>query len=162
MGIALISFALAVCCLLGARRGGESSVVRFKLYWAGMCFIALAVGAAYMQLLEWRSPGEVAQYLPPYPCATICSRSPVPVDNAKAWVFETSHSPKAVADFYAKIAQTNGWEMKREVADKMEVLVLRQYETVTTILAMPAAGMPGNSGKTEITYLVRAAAPRSD
>jgi hypothetical protein len=162
MGIALISFALAACCLWGARRGGESSVVRFKLYWAGMCFIALAVGAAYVRLLEWRSPGEVAQYLPPYPRATICSRSPVPVDNAKAWVFETPHSPKVVADFYAKIAHTNGWEMKREAADKMEVLVLRQYETVTTILAMPASGTPGRGSKTEITYLVRAAAPRSD
>ena len=162
MGIALISFALALCCSMGARRAGAPSVIRFKLYWAGMCFIALAVAAAYMELLEWRSPGEVAQYLPPYPCATICSRSPVPVDNAKAWVFETSHSPKTVADFYAKIAHTNGWEMKREAADKMEVLVLRQYETVTTILAMPASRSPGKGGKTEITYLVRAAAPRSD
>lgn len=158
MGIAAISFGLAIACLWGARRSGESSVVRFKLYWAGMSFIAVAFGAAYMQVLEWRSPDEVARYLPPYPHANVRSRSPVPVDRAKAWIFETSHSPKAVADFYTTLARTNGWALKREASDNMEVLVLRQFQTVTTIVAAPAAG--GSTRRnTEITYMVRAAVP---
>jgi hypothetical protein len=156
MGIALIALALAITCGWAARRGNNSSTLRHKFYWAGMSFTALAFGGAYMQVLEWRSPQEIAAYLPPYPCATVRSRSPITVDHAKAWVLETSHSPRSVGDFYAKVARTNGWQMKREVSGTMEVLVLRQFETVTTVMAMP------QRGKTEITYMVRAAVPQPD
>src|SRR5688572_7654210 len=128
MDIALISFALAIACLWGARRSRDSAMARTKFYWAGMCLMAVGFGGGYLQVLEWRSPIEVAQFVPPYPCATVLSRSPIPVDNARAWTFETRHSPKSVAEFYAKMARTNGWEMKREAATNMEVLVLRQLE----------------------------------
>lgn len=159
MGIALLALALALTCLCGARRSSASAALRFKLYWAGMSFGALSFGAAYMQVMEWRSPQEMAHYIPSYPCATVRSRSPITVDHAKAWVFETPHSPKSVGDFYAKVARTNGWEFKREAAGTMEVLVLRQFQTVTTIIATP---VPNAARKTEITYMVRAAIPQPE
>src|SRR5687767_1543891 len=149
MTAAVVSFVLAILCWWAGRSGSRSGVQRFKLYWAGMSFMALAFGGAYMQVLEWRSPDELAQYLPPYPYATVHSRSPVPIDHARAWVFETRDSPRRVANFYSHIARTNGWQMKRELTQTTEVLVMRQLETVTTVVASPGRQ------KTEITYLIR-------
>lgn len=149
MGIVLLSSMLALVCLRGARGHGESAQ-RFKLYWAGMCFLAIAFGAAYMKLLEWRSPDEVAQFLPPYPKSTVRSRPPLAIDGARSWIFETSDAPKAVAEFYAAIARSNGWSVKREGNPRLEVLVLRQPATITTVLAT------GEHNKTAITYMVRA------
>jgi hypothetical protein len=117
-----------------------------------MCFLAIAFGAAYMKLLELRSPDEVAQYLPPYPHSSVRSRPPFAMDGTRAWIFETSDAPKAVGEFYIGVARSNGWQIKRELGRGMEVLVMRQPETVTTVLATP------ERGGTEITYLVRAAA----
>ena len=151
MTAAVVSFLLAITCWWTGRSGNRPSVQRFKLYWAGMCFMALAFGAAYMQILEWRSPDELSQYLPPYPYATVHSRSPVPIDQARAWVFETRDSPRKVANFYSHVARTNGWQIKRELTQSTEVLVMRQMETVTTVVASPGPE------KTEITYLVRPA-----
>src|SRR5258705_11260539 len=155
MGIALLSSALALLCLRGARGNGESTL-RYKLYWAGMCFLAIAFGAAYMKLLEFRSADEVAQYLPPYPHSTVRSRPPFAMDGTRAWIFETSDAPKAVGEFYAAIARSNGWQIKREPGPGMEVPVMRQPDTVTTVLATP------ERGRTEITYLIRAAIAGSD
>ena len=73
------------------------------------------------------------------------------MDGTRAWIFETSDTPKAVGEFYIGIARSNGWQIKREPGRGMEVLVMRQPETVTTVLATP------ERGRTEITYLVRAA-----
>src|SRR5258705_12627398 len=149
MGITLLSSLLALTCLRGARGNGESAF-RHKLYWAGMCFLAIAFGAAYMKLLEWRSPDEVAQFLPPYPRSTVLCRTPLAIDGARTWIFETSDAPKAVGEFYAAIARSNGWAVKRGFSPKLEVLVMRQPATITTILATP------QHDKTEITYMVRA------
>src|SRR2546422_5047306 len=149
MGTALLSSLLALTCLRGARGNGESGL-RFKLYWAGMCFLVIAFAAAYMKLLEWRSPDEVAQFLPPYPRATVRSRPPLAIDGARSWIFETSDAPKAVGDFYAAIARSNGWPVKREFAPRLELLFMRQPATVTTILATTG------HDKTEITFMVRA------
>jgi hypothetical protein len=149
MGTALLSSLLALACLRGARGNGESGL-RFKLYWAGMCFLVIAFGAAYMKLLEWRSPDEVSQFLPPYPRSTVRSRPPLAIDGTRAWIFETSDAPKAVGEFYAAIARSNGWPVKREFAPRIEVLVMRQPATITTILAAP------EHDKTEITFMVRA------
>jgi hypothetical protein len=153
---AVVAFVLAIACWWAGRSGSWPAVVRFKLYWAGMCFMALAFGAAYMQVLEMHSPDELAEYLPPYPYATVHSRSPVPIDNARAWVFETRDSPRRVANFYSHVARTNGWQMKRELTQTTEVLVMRQLATITTIVASPGPH------KTEITYLIRALDPPSD
>jgi hypothetical protein len=156
MGIALASALLALLCLCTARRMGSSPAGRVKLYWAGMCFLVLGYGSAYLRLLEWRSPEELAQYVPAYPNATIRMRAPVAIDHARAWIFETADSPRRVANFYSHIAHTNGWPIKRELAERTEVFVMRQSETVTTVVAAP------RDGKTEITFFVRAAAPVSD
>jgi hypothetical protein len=153
---AVVSFLLAMTCWWAGRNDWGPSVLRFKLYWAGMCFMALAFGAAYMQVLEWRSPEELSEYLPPYPYARVHSRSPVPIDHARAWVFETRDTPRRVANFYSHVARTNGWQLKRELTQSTEVLVLRQLETVTTIVATPGRE------KTEITYLIRLAEPPLD
>jgi len=156
MTAAAVAFVLAILCWWAGRSGRRSAVVRFKLYWAGMCFLLLAFGGAYMQVLEWRSPEELSEYLPPYPYATVHSRSPVPIDHARAWVFETGDSPQRVANFYSHVARTNGWQMKRELTQSTEVLVMRQLETETTVVASRGRQ------KTEITYLIRALEPRSD
>jgi hypothetical protein len=156
MTAAVVSFLLAITCWWAGRSSSRPSVVRFKLYWAGMCFFALGFGAAYMQVLEWRSPKELAQYLPPYPYATVHSRSPVPIDHARAWVFETSDTPRRVANFYSHVARTNGWQIKRELTQNTEVLVMRQLETITTVVASYGPK------KTEITYLVRPVEPPLD
>jgi hypothetical protein len=156
MTAAVVAFLLAILCWWAGRSGRRSAVQRFKLYWAGMCFMALAFGGAYMQILEWRSPDELSQYLPPYPYATVHSRSPVPIDNARAWVFETRDSPRRVANFYSHVARTNGWQFKRELTQSTEVLVMRQLETETTVVASRGRQ------KTEITYLVRTLEPPTD
>ena len=149
MEVVIAAFACAVATLWGGRCAAKSPAIRFKLFWAGMCFLLIGVGAAYLQLLEKRSPDEVAEFVPPYPRAKVRTRPPMVVEGTRGWIFETTDKPRDVARYYAALARTNGWFLKRKATDAMEVITIEQIDIATTILIVD------ESNKTEITYLVR-------
>ena len=150
MDVAIVAFVCAAITLWCSQSGGHSALGRSKLRWAASCFLALGLGSAYMHALERRSPDEVAQFVPPYPKATVLSRSAIVVEGTRGWIFETADAPARVAAFYDNVARSNHWPLTRRSTSDVESLTLQRPQNAATIVITPRAG------KTEITYLVRA------